>query len=229
MGLGHSAVVGRAGDRDLELAGHELEFGVVGGPLTQQFSHGARIDQFVRRGAGEMVGGHVADGVARRLDGVQANFTQCVQHIGDIGQLGPVVLDVLTGGEVAVALVPLFGQQSQLAHLVRRQGAVGDRDTQHVGVQLQVNTVHQTQGTEFILGQRSVNAALNLAAELGIALCQKGGVEFVILVHALIPRRWRLACRGSSSRVRCGGNPRGSGWARGRSRRQPRRPNRHLR
>jgi hypothetical protein len=45
--LGHGAVVGRAGDGDLELAGQELELRVVGGPLAQKLRDRARVRDLV--------------------------------------------------------------------------------------------------------------------------------------------------------------------------------------
>mmetsp|Transcript_1021 Transcript_1021/g.1211 ORF Transcript_1021/g.1211 Transcript_1021/m.1211 type:complete len:274 (+) Transcript_1021:893-1714(+) len=212
MGLENRAILFTGRDGDLELAAHELEFRVIGRPLTDQFRDRAGVFDLVRGGAGEMVGGHVADGVAGGLDCVQVHLCQRVQHVRHVLQLGPVVLDVLTGSEMAIALVPLFRQQRELAHLVGRQRAIGDRNPQHIGVQLQIQTVHQAQGLELVLGQRAVNAALDLGTELAVALFQEGSVEVVVLIHWLRPP----VCRGGSSMGRCGGNLRGNGWARGR-------------
>ena len=74
--LDHGAVVRAAGDGDLELARQELELRVVGGPLAQQFGHRARVRDLVGGGAREVVGGHVADRVARGLDRVQPDIGQ---------------------------------------------------------------------------------------------------------------------------------------------------------
>ena len=183
MGLDHRTVMGGARDSDLELARQELEFGVVGGPLPDQFGHGARIGDFIRGGTGEMVGGHVADGVAAGLDGVHVHLGQRVQHIGDIAQLGPVVLDVLARGEMAVALIPFGSDIGQLVHLAAAERAIGNGHPQHIGVQLQVEPVHQAQRFEFILGQGAVNAAFNLPAELRVAFGDKGVIEFGVAVH----------------------------------------------
>ena len=64
--LGHRPVVRRAGDADLELARQVEELRVVGRPLAEQLGRRARILDLVGGGAGEMVGGDVADAVARR-------------------------------------------------------------------------------------------------------------------------------------------------------------------
>jgi len=50
-------------------------------------------------------------------------------------------------------------------------------------VQLQVEPVHQAQGFELILGERAVDAALDLGAELGVALGEEFVVEFGIAIH----------------------------------------------
>ncbi len=71
----------------------------------------------------------------------------------------------------------------QLAHLLRRQRAVGHGDAQHVGVQLQIETVHQPQRLELVFGQFARQAARHLAGELVHPLADELGVEFVIAVH----------------------------------------------
>ena len=227
---GNRAVVGRAGHGDLELARQELEFRVVGGPLPDQLGHGAGILDLVGRSPREMVGGHVADRVAAGLDGVHLHRAEGVQHVGNVAQLRPVVLDVLAGGEMAVALVPTLGQVGELPHLGAVQRAVGNGHAQHVGVQLQVDAVHQAQGLEFVLGQAAVDAAFHLRAELKGAFCHEGGVEIGVVVHLGAPggrrsgaspgwvlvRRARPACHGDNLRGRCGGNPRGNARAQAR-------------
>ena len=183
MGADHGAVVFGAGHGHLELARHRLEFWVIGGPLAHQFGHGARVGNLVGGGTGEMVCGHVADGVARGLNRVHLHFAQGVQHIRHIPQFGPVVLNILACGEVAVTLVPFLGQIGQLIHLAAGERAIGDRHAQHVGVQLQVQPVHQAQRLEFVLGQAAVDTAFNLRAELAVALGDEGGVEIGIGIH----------------------------------------------
>ena len=68
--LDRGAVALGAGDRDLELARQEDEFRMQRRPLPEDLGIGPRIDDLVGGGAGEMVGGDVADAVARGLDGV---------------------------------------------------------------------------------------------------------------------------------------------------------------
>ena len=117
-------------------------------PLAQDLGIGTRIGDLVGGSAGEMVGGDVADAVARCLDGVHLDAGEIGQDLRHVGQRRPVVLDVLARGEMAVALVVFAGDVGQHAHLLRVQRAVGDGDAQHVGVQLQIDAVHQPQRPE---------------------------------------------------------------------------------
>ena len=63
---------------------------------------------------------------------------QSRQNGWNIGQFGPVELDVLARGKVAVALIPRISNVSQLPHLARVDRAIRNSHTQHIGVQLQV-------------------------------------------------------------------------------------------
>ena len=63
--IGGAVVLG-AGHRDLELARQEREFRMERRPLPDDLAPGARIFDFVRGRAGEMIGGDVADAIAAR-------------------------------------------------------------------------------------------------------------------------------------------------------------------
>ncbi len=54
---------------------------------------------------------------------------------------------------MAIATVILVRDVCQHVHLARIERAVGDRDAQHVGVELQVEAVHQPQRPELVLRQ----------------------------------------------------------------------------
>src|SRR3546814_9946653 len=71
-------------------------------PRADDLAVDARILDLVAGGAGEMVGGHVADAVAAGLDGMHLDARQFLQNVGHLVEAGPVVLDVLARGEVAV-------------------------------------------------------------------------------------------------------------------------------
>ena len=147
------AVVGRAGDGDLELARQEAELGMQRRPLAHDLAPDARVLDLVEGGAGEMVGRDVADDIAGGLHGVHVDFGQRRQRVGRILELDPVELQVLARREMAVAAVVLAGDIGQLAQLARRQRAVGNGDAQHVGMELQVETVGETQRLELLLGE----------------------------------------------------------------------------
>ena len=176
------AVVRAAGDGDFELARQIGEFRVVGGPLAEDFRVEARVHDLIGGGTGEMVGGDVADAIAAGLDGVHVRLRQSGEDGGRVFQTRPVELDVLARGEMAVATVVMAGDIGELAHLGRAEHAVGDRDAQHVAVQLEVEPVHQPQRLELILGELAGEAAGGLVAELGRAVAQELAVVFVVLV-----------------------------------------------
>ena len=196
MGAGDGAIGGAGRDGDLELARQELEFRVVGGPLANELGDGAGILDLVRRGAGEGIGGDVADGVARGLHRVQADGGEVVHDVGRLAQRDPVELDVLAGGEMAVAAIPALGEIGERAHLAGGKRAIGDRHAQHVGVQLQVEPVHQAKGPEFLFRQRAGEALGHLRAELGAAVGEEGVIEAVRLIHGGAPAGgWACVCR----------------------------------
>ena len=98
-----------------------------------------------------------------------------------------------------VAAVVDPGDVGELAQLPRGERAVGDGDAQHVGVELQVDAVHQPQRLELVLGELARQPAADLVAELGHALAHELGVELVVAVHVRRPLRARpLAGRGSA-------------------------------
>ena len=183
MRLGHRAVIRGAGDGDLELAGQELEFRMVGGPLAQKLGIGAGVFDFIGSRACEMIRCDVTHAVARGLDGVHLDIGQRGQDRRHIGQFRPVELDVLPGGEVAIALVPGVGNHGQLPHLMRADGAIRNGHAQHIGVQLQIKPVHQAQGAELLLGQGPVQTAGHLIGELRHASANEGFIEVGIAIH----------------------------------------------
>src|SRR3546814_3448713 len=71
----------------------------------------------------------------------------------------------------------------ELAELTRRQRAVGHGDPQHIGMELQVDAVHQAQRLEFVLAELAGEPAPDLPAELLHALFHESPVEFVVAVH----------------------------------------------
>ena len=90
---------------------------------------------------------------------------------------------------MAIALVVATRDVGQLAQPSPVQTAVGYGDAEHVGVQLQVDAVHQPQGLELVLGQTPAQPAFDLIGELGDPLADQGRVELVIAVHQLTASR----------------------------------------
>ena len=183
------AVMRRGADRDLELAGEEREFRMQAGPLPDDFGERPGIFDFLGRGAGEMIGGDVANAIAGGLDAMHLHIGKFGENIGHVHQLDPIELDVGPGGEMAEALVVFAGDVRELAQLPAGERAVGNGDAQHIGVKLKIEAVHQPERLELILGQGAGEPPINLMTELPGPLRHEGGVEFVIPVHG-----W-LACR----------------------------------
>ncbi len=196
------------GHGDLELARQEQELRVERRPLAEDLRVGARVGDLVGGDAGEMVGGDVADAVAGGLDAVHLHLGQLLQDVGHVLQLRPVELQVLSRGEVAVALVVFARDMRQHPHLPRVQRAVGHGDAEHVGVELQVDAVLQAERLELVLVQLAGEAARDLVAELRDALADKGMIEFVVAVHVNL-RRPRAGRRGPAWNCRWWGLRRG--------------------
>src|SRR5579862_6946704 len=185
--LERGAIVRAARHRDLELARQERELGMQRRPLADDLGDGARILDLVRRRAREVIGGDVADAVAARLDRVHLDASELGKDIGHVDEPRPVELDVLPRGEVAVALVVFARDVGEHAQLPRVQRPVRHRYAQHVGMELQIEPVHQPKRLELVLGQLARKPARNLAAELLDALGDEPRVEFVISIHRVRP------------------------------------------
>ena len=112
------------------------------------------------------------------------DLRQLRENVGNIGEFGPIELQVLARGEMAKA--PVIGARDvgELVQLARGQGAIRDGDAEHVGMQLQIDAILEAQRLEFVLGQFAAQAAADLIAKLGHALAHKLGIKFVVTVHA---------------------------------------------
>ncbi len=154
-----------------------------GAPLAQDFRIGTRIHDLVRRHAGQRIAGDVADAVAAGLDAVHVHVGQQVHHVGRGRQRDPVVLQVLTRGEVAVAAVMHAGDVGQLTQLATGQRAIRHGHPQHGRVALHIPAVLQAQRAELVVGQRAGDIALQLVAELRGAGADELAVEVGVGVH----------------------------------------------
>ena len=85
------------------------------------------------------------------------------------------------------ALVVTARDMGQLAQLARRQHPVWNRDTQHVGVELQVDAVHQPMQLELVFRELPAQAPADLVAKLGDPFGHELRVEFIVAVHGRRP------------------------------------------
>ena len=159
------AIFGGAGDGDLELARQPAELRMQRRPLAQDLAPGTRVLELVMGGAGKRIGGDVAHAIAAGLDAVHLDLGERRQHVGNVDELHPVELQILPRGEMAVAAIPFAPDHGELTQLARRQHAIGNGDAQHIGVELEIESVPQAQRTELVLGQRAGQAALDLIRE----------------------------------------------------------------
>ena len=113
------SIVRRSTYRDLEFARQIGELGMERGPLPEQLRVGARVDELVPGDAGKVIGGDVAHAVAAGLNGMHLDACKLCQDVRNVLEPGPVELDILTCGEVAVASVILAADVRQLAQLGR--------------------------------------------------------------------------------------------------------------
>src|SRR5207342_2962129 len=109
------------------------------------------------------------------------------QDLRHVDQLHPVELQILPRSEMAVAAIEAPPDHGKLAQLAGRKHAIRNGDAQHIGVQLQIETVAQAQRAELVLGQLAGEPSLDLLAELRHTLMHEGVVELVIAVHRTNP------------------------------------------
>ena len=215
------------GDGDLKHARQERKLRVKGDELADDLGVRPGILYFVPGDAGEGIRGDVPVGVAAGLDGVHLHLGEVGQDVRRILQLGPVVLDVLAGGEMAVAPVIFPGDEGQLAELLRRQQPVGNGDPQHIGVKLHVEAVAQPERPELVLGQFTAHPAGDLIPILLHPLVDQGLIEFVVFVHHVHGEASRDVASGRCPSARWSAPwpvpARGTGLAERRFRRPPRR------
>ena len=67
---------------------------------------------------------------------------QFIENVGDLFQWGPVKLDVLSGGKMAVVFVVGAGNMSQFSDLSGVKQAIRACNPQHWGMGLNVEAVH---------------------------------------------------------------------------------------
>ena len=195
-------------------------------PLAHDFAVGARINDLIDGDAGALIAGDVANAVAAGLDAVHVNRGQQVHHVSACAEWYPVELDVLPGGEVAVAgwqigcaelglaalcrlvngragLVVFARNLRQHAQLAAGEFAVGNGHAQHRRVTLHVPAVLQPQRAKVIIAERAGLVALKLVAVLRGALRYKLSVKSGVLVHVF----WGRVKGSAPERVALSGGP----------------------
>ncbi len=113
---------------------------------------------------------------------MHVGFRQHFQRRHGVFQLDPVELYVLACGEMPVSLVELARDAGEGADLLAAQRAIRHGHTQHVGVKLEIQAVHQAQRLEFFFGQVTGNATIDLITELLDPLTQEGAIDLIVAV-----------------------------------------------
>ena len=107
-------------------------------------------------------------------------FREDVRHLL---QAWPVELHILARREVRITLVEVARDVCELVQLAAGEHAVRNRDAQHRCQPLHIETVAQTQCTEFRLTELTTQETLRLATVLADAFVEHALVVFVVLVH----------------------------------------------
>ena len=141
------------------------------------------IDDLVPGDAGEVIGGDVAERIARSLYGVHLHGCELGEHVRYALQLRPVELQVLSRAEVSVAAIEPAGNLGQFPQLPGGEEPVRNRDAQHRGVALDVQAVAQPQRAELVFGKAPGQVAARLVAKLRDAFVDELLVNFIVEVH----------------------------------------------
>ena len=103
------------------------------------------IENFVFQQAAQRAGSDVADRVVAGFARGQANVRQLVQQRRHLWQRNEMILDILPGGEMALAASEFIGDGCELIHLLGRQNSAGNLGADHVhaGLPLAVDAAAQ--------------------------------------------------------------------------------------
>jgi hypothetical protein len=172
------AVFKSATDCDFEFAWQESKLWMQGAPLSKNFAVRPGVNDFIGGNTCKTIARDVADTVAAGLDAVHVNVSKGIHDVGALSQGDPVVLKILTGGEVPVAAVKMLGNMSQSPQLLTAELTVGHSHTQHRRMALHIPAILQTERTKFIITQFTREIALQLVAELRRALTDKPLIKF---------------------------------------------------
>src|SRR6202790_4370550 len=154
-----------------------------GGPLTHEPAPRGGLLKFLRSHPRQVVGSGVADAIAAGLNTMHFHLREFGQDIRNFLELGPIELDVLASSEMPVAAVVAARNASESPQLRRRQETIRDRDPQHRGMALDVQTIAQAQVAKFVLAQQTCEESARLVAKLRDALVHQRFVNCVVPIH----------------------------------------------
>ena len=106
------------------------------------------------------------------------------QYVRHVLEFRPVVLDVLTGGEMSVPAIVASCDRAQDTQLCGRQQSIGNGDAQHRRMALDIQAIAQAQVSEFIVVQLAGQESPCLIAKLRYAFVDERPVHCVITIHS---------------------------------------------
>ena len=170
MDAGDRAVLGgRALERGLDLARHQLRRGVAHEVADVGADVGRRVEDLALEDPGPRVAGDVADRVAAALAGGQVGVRQLADELGGVAQRDVVDLDVLPRRDVAlVQRRVLLDHRGERVHLVGRDPTERQLDADHldVGLALPIDALLQAEADVLVLGRLPVEELLRLVVEV---------------------------------------------------------------
>ena len=102
-----------------------------GRPLPNNLAVGTAIFDLIGRDSSELIRSGIANAVAAGLYCVHLNFSKMGKKVWNILEGRPVELNILTSGEMAIALIEMARDKGEFAQLRCGQHSIGDCDTQH--------------------------------------------------------------------------------------------------
>ena len=96
---------------------------------------------------------------------------------------------------MTVIAVIFAGDVREHPHLAAVQRAIGNGNAQHIGMQLQIQTVHQPQWLELVFRNLPRDTPVYLIAKFGNARIDDRLVEMVIFIHIRLSSRLPLGQR----------------------------------
>src|SRR4051812_17639287 len=191
-----AVLVGR-GERDLELARQQLADLVAHEVADEGAGVGGHVVGLAVADAGPRVARHVADGVAAGLAAREAGVGDHPDDLGRPLERDVVELEVLAGGDVALAQRRVvLGHVGERLHLLGRDAAEGELHADHldVGLALAVDALLEPEADELLLGLLAGQEAVGAGVEVvELALEDGDHVPRDVLVDLRVVERAGLA------------------------------------